>query len=207
MLPNNFVTEAKGPVILDPGIREALVEKYLKPHANRRDSLVIHELGLAHAKRRIDIAVINREIHGFEIKSAKDRLDRLNGQLQVYAQSLHKLTLVVATKHLKRVIKIVPAWCGVIEVLDNPEGRVQLKEVREAARNPSVDPFVLAHLLWRNEVQEILSEYGAQPAVLRAPRAELYKLLVEKTTEPKLTEIIKAAMTERTSWRDYPLLW
>ena len=207
MLPNNIVTEAKGPVILDPGIREALVEKYLRPYTERSDSLVIHELGLAHAKRRVDIAVINREIHGFEIKSAKDRLDRLNGQLQVYAQSLHKLTLVVATKHLKRVIKIVPAWCGVIEVFVNPTGRVHLKEVREAGRNPSVDPFVLAHLLWRDEVQDILSEYGAQPAVLRAPRAELYKLLVKKTTEPKLTEIIKAAMTERKSWRDYPLLW
>ena len=207
MLPNNFVTEAKGPVIRDPVIREALVEKYLRPHAHGSDSLVIHELGLAHAKRRVDIAVINREIHGFEIKSAKDRLDRLNGQLQVYAQSLHKLTLVVATKHLKRVLEIVPAWCGVIEVLVNPAGRVHLKEVRDAERNPSVDPFIVAHLLWRDEVRDILSKYCAQPAILRAPRAELYKLLVEKTTEPKLTGIIKAAMTERTSWRDYPLLW
>ncbi len=203
---NNFVTEANGPVILDPDIRKALVEKYLKPDARRSDSLVIHELGLAHAKRRVDVAVIDREIHGFEIKSAKDRLDRLKGQLQVYTKSLHKLTLVVATKHLKRVLEIVPAWCGVIEVLVNPEGRVHLQEVREAERNPSVDPFIVAHLLWRDEVQDILSKNCAQPAILRAPRAKLYKLLVEETPEPNLTEIIKAAMTERTSWRDCPLL-
>ena len=209
-LLNDFGTQATGvsggPLILDPDIREALVEKYLGPHARRSDSLVIHELGLAHAKRRVDVAVINGEIHGFEIKSAQDRLGRLKGQLQVYAQSLHKLTLVVATKHLKRVLEIIPTWCGVIEVLVNPEGRVHLKEVRKAERNPSVDPFILAHLLWRNEVQDILSEYGAQPATLRAPRAELYKLLVTKMPEPKLTGRIKAAMTERTSWRDCPLL-
>ena len=207
MLLNNFVTEANGPDILDPDIRKVLMEKYLRPHARRGNSLVIHELGLAHAKRRVDVAVIDREIHGFEIKSAKDRLDRLKGQLPIYSQSLHKLTLVVATKHLKGVNNIVPAWCGVMEVLVNPEGHVQLKEVRKAERNPSVDPFILAHLLWRNEVQDILSKYCTQPAILRAPRAELYKLLVEKTTEHKLTGIIKAAMTERTSWRDYPLLW
>ncbi len=168
--------------------------------------MVIHELGLAHAKRRVDVAVIDREIHGYEIKSGKDRLDRLKGQLQVYTKSLHKLTLVVATKHLKRVDEIVPAWCGVIEVLVDPEGRVNLKEVRKAERNPSVDPFIVAHLLWRDEVQDILSKYCAPPEILRAPRAKLYKLLVEKTAEPNLTEIIKAAMTDRTTWRDCPLL-
>ena len=194
-----------GPVILDPDIREALVEKRLEPRARRSGALVIHELGLAHAKRRVDVAVINDEIHGFEIKSAQDRLDRLKGQLQVYAQSLHKLTLVVATKHLKRVLEIIPTWCGVIEVLVNPEGRVHLKEVRKAKKNLSVDPFILAHLLWRNEVQDILSEYGAQPATLRAPRAELYKLLVEKTPEANLTGMIKDAMEKREFWRGRPL--
>ena len=209
-LLNDFGTQATGmsagPVILDPDIREALVEKRLEPHARRSGTLVIHELGLAHAKRRVDVAVINREIHGFEIKSGKDRLDRLKGQLHVYAQSLHKLTFVVATKHLKRVLEIIPTWCGVIEVLVNPEGRVYLKEVREAERNPSVDPFILVHLLWRNEVQDILSEYGAQPATLRAPRAELYKLLVEKTPEANLTGMIKDAMEKREFWRGRPLL-
>lgn len=195
-----------GPVILDTDIREALVEKYLGPHVRRSDSLVIHELGLAHARRRVDVAVINREIHGFEIKSAKDRLDRLPGQIEIYTRSLHRLTLVVAARHVKRVLETIPTWCGVIEVLVTPEGRVHFKEVRKAERNPSVDPFILAHLLWRNEVQEILSGYGARPAILRAPRLELYKLLVEKTTDSQLTGMIKAAMTERTSWRDCPLL-
>ena len=209
-LLNDFGTQTTGvsggPVILDPDIRDALVEKRLEPHARRSGALVIHELGLAHARRRVDVAVVNGYIHGYEIKSAKDRLDRLPGQIEVYAQSLHKLTLVVATKHLKRVLEIIPTWCGVIEVLVNPEGRVHLKEVRNAERNPSVDPFILAHLLWRNEVIDILSEYDTQPAILRAPRAELYKLLVTKMPEPKLTGRIKAAMTERTSWRDCPLL-
>ena len=208
-LLNDFGTQAtgmsEGPVILDPDIREALVEKYLGPHARRSGALVIHELGLAHARRRVDVAVINGDIHGFEIKSAQDRLDRLKGQLHVYAQSLHKLTFVVATRHLKRVLEIIPPWCGVIEVLVNPEGRVHLKEVREAERNPSVDPFILAHLLWRNEVQDILSGYGARPAILRAPRAELYKLLVKETPEANLTGMIKDAMEKREFWRGRPL--
>ena len=195
-----------GPVILDPDIRGALVGKRLEPHARRSGALVIHELGLAHARRRVDVAVVNGYIHGYEIKSAKDRLDRLPGQIEVYTRSLHKLTLVVATRHVKRVLEMIPTWCGVLKVLVGTRGGIRFESVRQAKKNPSVDPYILAHLLWRNEVIDILSEYDIQPAILRAPRAELYKLLVEKTTEPNLTGMIKAAMTERTSWRDCPLL-
>ena len=194
-----------GPVILDPDIREALVEKRLEPHARRSGALVIHELGLAHAKRRVDVAVINGEIHGFEIKSAQDRLDRLPGQIEVYTRSLHRLTLVVATRHVKRVLEIIPPWCGVLKVLVGTRGGISFKSVRLAKKNPSVDPYILAHLLWRNEVQDILSKYDIQPAILRAPRAELYKLLVEKKPEANLAGMIKDAMEKREFWRGRPL--
>ena len=209
-LLNDFGTQtagmSAGPVILDPDIREALVEKRLKPRARRSGALVIHELGLAHARRRVDVAVINGEIHGFEIKSAQDRLDRLPGQIEVYTRSLHRLTLVVAARHMKCALEIIPSWCGVLKVLVGTRGGISFESVRQAKKNPSVDPYILAHLLWRNEVQDILSKHGAQSAILRAPRAELYKLLVKETTGPKLTGMIKAAMTERTSWRDCLLL-
>ncbi len=191
--------------ILDPDIRAALVAKRLKPRIRQSDALVVHELGLAHARRRVDIAVINGDIHGFEIKSAQDRLDRLPSQLEVYTRSLHRLTLVVAARHVKRVLEIIPPWCGVLKVLAGTRGGIGFESVRRARKNPSVDLYIVAHLLWRNEVQDILSKCGTQPAVLRAPRAELYKLLVQKTPESQLTEMIKTAMAERTFWRDRPL--
>lgn len=191
--------------ILDPDIRAALVAKRLKPRTRQSDALVVHELGLAHARRRVDIAVINGDIHGFEIKSAQDRLDRLPNQLEVYTRSLHRLTLVVAARHVKRVLEIIPPWCGVLKVLAGTRGGIGFESVRRARKNPSVDLYIVAHLLWRNEVQDILSKCGTQPAVLRAPRAELYKLLVQKTPESQLTRMIRTAMAERTFWRDRPL--
>ena len=209
MLLNDFDTKTAAmsatPAILDPNIREALLERRLTPHARQSGALVVHELGLAHAKRRVDIAVINGDIHGFEIKSAQDRLDRLPGQIEIYTRSLHRLTLVVAAKHVKSVLKMIPSWCGVLQVLVGSHGDIRFESVRETKENPSVDTFMLAHLLWRNEVQDILSGYGAHPAILRAPRQKLYKLLVQQTNESQLTEMIKTAMMERTSWRDCPL--
>ena len=61
----------------DANIRSALHAKRLRRARSQPDTLVIDELGLAHAKSRIDVAVINGCIHGYEIKSAKDTLDRL----------------------------------------------------------------------------------------------------------------------------------
>ena len=166
--------------------------------------LIIHELGLAHAKRRVDVTVIGDEFHGYEIKSEKDRLDRLKGQMKIYTKALHKLTLIVATKHLKSTLEIIPTWCGLTEIQIDLEGHIIPKEVRKATKNPSVDPFILAHLLWRSEVIDILSNYGTRPATLRASRTELYKLLVEKISEGELTRLIKNAMVNRKYWRVDP---
>lgn len=65
----------------DIEIRSALHRKKLRQLHERADTLVIDELGLAHAKARVDVAVINGCLHGYEIKSAQDTLDRLAGQL------------------------------------------------------------------------------------------------------------------------------
>ncbi len=193
--------------ILDPGIRNILFGGCSGIHTNDTGELVIHELGLAHAKRRVDVTVIGDEFHGYEIKSERDRLDRLKGQMKIYAQALHRLTLIVATKHLKSTIEMIPAWCGLKEVQVDLRGQIVLRDVRRAERNPSVDPFILAHLLWRSEVIDILSNYDTRPASLRASRTKLYKLLVEKVSEDELTRLIKIAMVNREHWRvDLPPL-
>ena len=189
--------------ILDPDIREALVGGCSGLHNGRNGELVIHELGLAHAKRRIDIAVIDGEFRGYEIKSEKDNLNRLDGQLQIFTRALHRLTLVVATKHLNSILGTIPAWCGVTEVRADLKDRIKLREVRKAKRNPSFDPFTFAHLLWRSEAQNLLSRFDAEPAIFRAPRAILYRLLVEKLSEDQLTKMIKDAMEKRNNWRGH----
>ena len=193
-------------VVGEREIRQALLMKHLRAFRRRDDTLVVRELGLAHARSRIDIAVINGVIHGFEIKSALDGLGRLSDQLAVYSRSLQKLTLVVAPRHLDRVTKMVPPWCGLLEVLVGRRGGLTFKSFRRPSRNPEIDQFVVAHLLWRDEAQGILAEKGIRGSDLRAPRRELYRKLVDLVSESELTALIKVAMERRQSWRDHPLL-
>jgi hypothetical protein len=57
-------------VVRDRDVREALHRKVLKEHHGDADTLVLDELGLRHGTCRVDIAVVNGYLHGYEIKSA-----------------------------------------------------------------------------------------------------------------------------------------
>lgn len=194
------------PVAGEQEIRQALLRKRLSALGRRPDTLIVNELGLAHARSRIDVAVINGEIHGFEIKSSQDGLGRLSDQLAVYGQSLQKLTLVVAPRHVDRIMEMVPQWCGVLKILVGRRRGLTFESIRRPSRNPELDRFVLSHLLWREEVQGILADRGIRGSALRAPRKDLYRKLVDLVSEPELIALIKAAMMQRRTWRDHPRL-
>lgn len=190
----------------DCDIRSALHRERLRHHKEHFGTLVIDELGLAHARSRVDVAVINGYIHGYEIKSAQDDLERLGSQMDVYRQTLQKLTIVAASKHLQMVLFKVPDWCGVIEAVLGPRGGIKLRSVRSARSNPDIDPVMLAHLLWRPEALDLLSRIGFAPKELRRPRKQLYVMLSEVLTPREITAAIREFMVRRQTWRDHPAL-
>ena len=185
-------------------IRRALRNRYLRHYKTQREVLVLDELGLAHARSRVDMAVINGYVHGYEIKSAVDKLDRLPRQLDIYRKSLQRLTLVVAPRHLDTVEIAVPNWCGILEVVQGPRGGIGFRCVQRPRTNPDVDPFMLAHLLWREEASTALAELGVARRDLKGTRKDLYRLLLGMVSVSNLTALIKRSMLQRRSWRDLP---
>jgi hypothetical protein len=188
----------------DTEIRSALHTKRLRRIRANPETIVINELGLAHAKSRIDVAVINGCIHGYEIKSAKDTLDRLATQIDIYRQTLQKLTIVAASKHVAGVMNHTPAWCGVIAADQGSRGGINFRVVRNAIANPDINPVMVAHLLWRDEVIDLLSGIGYPPKDLRRPRKQLYEILCEAMTLREITVSIQGFMARRQTWRDRP---
>ncbi|MEP0408138.1 MAG: sce7726 family protein, partial [Roseibium sp.] len=160
--------------------------------------------GLAHARSRIDVAVINGCIHGYEIKSAKDNLDRFATQIEIYRQTLQKLTLVAAPKHVLGIINQAPEWCGLIAAEQGPRGGINFQVLRNAVANPEIDPVMMAHLLWRDEVIELLEHAGYARKELRQPRKRLYVMLCEAMTLREITASIRGFMAQRRTWRDRP---
>jgi hypothetical protein len=191
-------------VTSDTDIRTALHRTRLKAYRNAPDTIVVDELGLAHAKARIDIAVINGCVHGYEIKSSRDNLDRLPTQLDLYRRCLSKLTLVVAPKHVDGTHKIAPIWCGILVATKGSRGAITFTAVRRSRANPDVDAAHLAHLLWRAEAAALLARFGASPKDLHQSRKVLYARLAELMTVQQLTAAIREFMVRRSAWRDPP---
>lgn len=182
-------------------IREAMHRKVLKTYHRCDSTIIVDELGLAHGRNRIDVAVLNGHLHGYEIKSSKDTLTRLPDQLNQYRKSLQKLTIVAAPSHMDGVLSIVPEWSGIIEARKGPRGGINFTTVRKASINPEVDRIALAHLLWRKEAVELLTRFGISDKELNKPRKQLYEMIANETSLEEQVSWIKQKFMARETWR------
>ncbi|WP_408741705.1 sce7726 family protein [Vibrio mediterranei] len=185
----------------DLEIRQAFHKKKLKVQHSDENTLVIDELGLLHGSNRIDIAVVNGCIHGYEIKSSKDTLGRFEDQLKAYSQTLQKLTVVSAPNHVDDVLKLSPEWVGVMVADKGSKGGIHFRSLRQAKKNPNINPLKVAHLLWKDETLAILEELGLPPKLRKGNRQDLYRNLVEHISLEQLVSSIKLTFMERTNWR------
>jgi hypothetical protein len=187
--------------VRDRDVREALHRKVLKEHHGDANTLVLDELGLRHGTCRVDIAVVNGYLHGYEIKSDADTLNRLPGQIEVYSAVLDHATLVVGERHLQHAKEIVPNWWGIKVVIAGPRGGITFKPEQPCQTNPSINPLALAELLWRPEAVEVLRSRGCPSAVLRKSRSFLYSYLAETVELAELRDLVRQQLKDRSNWR------
>lgn len=139
----------------DYDVREALRERLRSEHAGDSNTRVVEEMGIWSGTVRVDVAVINGELSGYELKSDSDTLERLPYQIEIYGKVFDRVTLVVGRKHAKKAAALIPKWWGYIEAKDNPDG-VSLRPKRKGRTNPNRDPSVIAQLLRKQEALAIL---------------------------------------------------
>lgn len=185
----------------DRDVRSALDASVRTEHFGDQDTLILHELGLRHGSCRVDVAVVNGEMHGYEIKSDADTLDRLEGQVALYSAVLDRATLVVGRKHAEKAVAMLPEWWGIQIAEPDSAGSVAFTPLRSATRNSSIDSVALAELLWHAEAAALLRARGEPEALLRKPRAVLYRRLAETVPVDELRGLIRQQLKARAGWR------
>lgn len=153
----------------DTDIRPSLKNKLMSSHRGEPDTVILDELGLRRGEARVDVAIVNGSVHGYEIKSDRDSLRRLSGQIELYGKVLDHATLVVGERHLDKAIKILPEWWGVLHVEGTRCGP-RFKAIRRAKKNPGRDARVLAELLWLDDAISLLAQHGLDRGVRGKPR-------------------------------------
>ncbi|WP_162561529.1 sce7726 family protein [Salinispora mooreana] len=183
----------------DSDIRQALTARLASKHHSKPDTYIRHELGLCAGRTRVDVAVINGHISGFEIKSDEDKLSRLGMQAELYSRVLDRASLVTTDRYLDQASEIVPSWWGVW--LAAPGKRaVRIRNVRRGSRNPSPNPFSVAQLLWRDEGLALLRERGNHGGLSKAPRWFVWERLAETLELGELQAEVRRVLRAREDW-------
>lgn len=186
----------------DRDIRAVLKEELLRQYANDEDTLVLDEVGLRHGTARIDLVVVNDQLHGYEIKSDRDSLKRLPDQIRVYSSVMDRVTLVVGYRHAYDALRMVPEWWGVrLAEKKKRSGAIVLSDARSPCDNPGVDLNSVVALLWRDEALNILEEMEAAKGVRSKTRTDIYRRLVEVSQPEYLRAKIRQQLKSREGWR------
>ncbi len=185
-------------------VRHALVERLVLEHAAERETRIVHELSLCQAEARIDMAVVNGRLTGWEIKTAADTLGRLPAQEQVYSRVFDRVWLAADARHIDKARSLIPTWWGIARVSERG-GACRLTEVRRSRLNPDVDLGSLVRLLWRDETLEELSALGLAAGLERAPRRVLWQRLAEavprRASRNQLKRRVRDRLKAREGWR------
>jgi hypothetical protein len=197
------------PFTNDQIIRYFLNNYLYKHYSQEKNVRIIEELGVRHGMGRIDFAVINGFIHGYEIKSDCDTLERLPRQIDKFNEIFDKLTLVVGKRHLYTSIHIIPEWWGIILAKKNQQGVVSFQTIRIPDDNKKQDDISIARLLWKKEALEILEQQNKADGARHKTREYIYKRLVEifPPDRKTLKEHVSSKLVSRKDWRsEIPLV-
>ena len=184
----------------DLDVRKALRRELDRQHAGDDHTRVVEEMGVWSGSVRVDIAVINGELCGFEIKSARDTLARLPSQELLYSQVFDRVTLVVAELHAAKASDMIPSWWGTLVATQDERGLVSLRECRPASENPAIDALQVARLLWRQEALAVLERHSLVKGYRSAPSDKLCRRLASELPLDTIRLEVRETLKARGNW-------
>ena len=180
----------------DIDIREALRVEMRAVHGSDPDTLILEEMGLCQGIVRVDVAVVNGSLHGYEIKSERDTLARLPSQAEIYNRVFDFVTIVTARKHERKVADSVPQWWGISIAVPTVSG-LTLHKRRRARQNKQLNPISLVQLLWREETLLALAQLGLAEGLKSKKRDIFSARLAGSVDLTTLSSIVREAVKRR----------
>jgi hypothetical protein len=183
----------------DRDVRAAVLKTLAAQHAGDAETRIVQEMGVWSGTVRIDIAVINGELCGYELKSEKDTLARLPMQLRIYSKVFDRVVLVTGLRHVGHAQDRIPSWWG-LTIARGEADSVRLDLARPPQLNPSPDPYLVAQLLWKDEALTVLDTFGLAKG-WRAKRTKLiHQRLATELPFAQLSEQVRNALKRRDAW-------
>jgi hypothetical protein len=188
----------------DQDVRQKLRDTYLVEHYLNPNTRVVEEMSLSGGINRIDIAVVNGSLHGLEIKSDKDTLDRLPAQMQTYLKVFDFVTVVCGEKHTDHVLDSVPSFVGIIEAKVSKAG-LSLQELRPALQNCEQSVEAMLDLLWNEELQLVLDQLDIAKGNSSKTKQRKIQAAVPYLEPRVASQYVRDLIKMREDWRERQL--
>lgn len=173
-------------------IKVAIIKKLIKSGYIDNDSIIIDEFTVNRYERRVDIAIIREtSMIAFEIKSERDSLKRLEGQVNTFSRYFDKVIVVADTKHVGNIQHLLPSETGIWEFNKNS------LTVKQRGRKRKITAKLKRSYLELLTVSELISLARITNYKLKDNhRASLLKEL-EQTNMKALVEFVISAISKR----------
>ena len=181
-------------------IRKAIKEHELIKHIEDSDTKIIDEMGLNLGSSIIDIAVVNGSMLGYEIKSDRDTLNRLSGQVEQYNKVFDYLNIVTSKKYASIIGDFIPDWWGIIEVEDL-KGNISIHQHRIAKANEDVSSYSLLQLLWKEELVEIIDKFIPNKSMKNKPKKIIWAYIRDNLDRTTLKDLVRYYLKKRINWK------
>ncbi len=183
----------------DRDVRMALRAMLAAEYAHDPNTKIIEEMGIWSGSVRIDVAVINGELIGYELKSDRDTLQRLPIQAQLYSRVFDRVTLVVGSRHAEDAITRIPAWWG-ITIAKQADTGIALLSERGPQKNPDPDPYLVAQLLWKEEALSVLDQFGLAVGWRHSRVKDIHRRLASQLPFAVLADQVRTILKKRADW-------
>jgi hypothetical protein len=182
----------------DIKVRMLLLNELNSKYGECIDTRIINELGLENGASRVDVAVVNGIMHGYEIKSDLDNLQRLPRQMEYYNRAFERMTIVVGRKYLNEVKEVIPNWWG-IKTISSDQSR--LVEIRKGRKVSTQDPVLIINLLWKKELDGLIDHIGLPKSFKKMRKNQLLSLLLKEADFNVIRFYVYSVLKQRENWR------
>ncbi len=203
------VPEPNSPKNLPDDVTEEAIRTFVKARLPRlvrggSKALLVEELEVCSGRARIDLAVIGDRLIGIEIKGPQDTVTRLPGQAKAYSQCFDHVVLIAHDSLVAKARKLIPNWWGLIAGRQ-VDGRIRYRVVRRLKANPRLNLEKVLSLLWREEVDALLSDLVGKNSSPNATKKSIRAELLAQVAPPILHNESLRKLRERTGWRGHRL--
>ena len=156
------------------------------------DAKFIHELNLGRGKVRADVVALKNGVHGIEIKSRFDNLNRLKHQLAGYSKVFNSVTIVCDPKHKDEAYSLIPEWFGIVTYSDSG-----LVVIRSAQDNPLKRAEFVLDVLMKDELLPYALKYCKDKNFTNSRVAEIRGELFNTLSLKQVFELYEDCLRSR----------